>query len=275
MQYSKDMEAILSKRHDNGADYWATPDMRLVKGSPFSTLDCANLLVELGLDTSDPVLLETANMIFSTLRDDGRFKLTQGGIFPCHTIHAFQTLCKLGYAQDARLKKTIDHLLTIQHTDGGWRCNKFFFGRGPETEFSNPGPTLIALDAFRYTDLCNASDALDQAVEFLLAHWTIRQPIGPCHYGIGTLFMQVAFPFSTYNLFYYVYALSFYDKAKKDARFLEALAVLQSKLVDSSIVVERPNPRLASFACCKKGAPSELATARYRELLRNLGEHPV
>lgn len=143
MQYSKDMEAILSKRHDNGADYWATPDMRLVKGSPFSTLDCANLLVELGLDTSDPVLLETANMIFSTLRDDGRFKLTQGGIFPCHTIHAFQTLCKLGYAQDARLKKTIDHLLTIQHTDGGWRCNKFFFGRGPETEFSNPGPTLI------------------------------------------------------------------------------------------------------------------------------------
>ncbi len=227
------------------------------------------------MDPSDPVLLETANLIFSTLRDDGRFKLTQGSIYPCQTIHAFQTLCRLGYAQDARLQNTIDHLLAIQHTDGGWRCSKFFFGRGPETEFSNPGPTLIALDAFRYTDLCNASEALDQAVEFLLAHWTIRQPLGPCHYGIGTLFMQVAYPFSSYNLFYYVYVLSFYDKAKQDARFLEALAVLQSKLTDGSIVVERPNPKLASFACCKKGDLSELATARYRELLRNLGEHPA
>jgi hypothetical protein len=82
--------------------------------------------------------------------------------------------------------------------------------------------------------------------------------------------MQVAYPFSTYNLFFYIYVLSYYEKAKRDARFLEALATLQAKLRDGKIVVERPNPRLASLAFCKKGEPSILATARYRELLENI-----
>jgi hypothetical protein len=181
----------------------------------------------------------------------------------------------LGYNSDPRLHKTFDHLLDIQHSDGGWRCKKFSFGRGPETEFSNPGPTLGALDAFRFTSLINRSESLDKAVEFLLTHWTTREPLGPCHYGIGTLFMQVAFPFSSYNLFFYVYVLSFYDKAKKDERFLEALQVLESKMASGKIIVERPNPKLASFSFCEKGAPSELATERYHVILENIGANPA
>ena len=38
-QYLSDVAAILSHRHDNGADLWATPDNKLLKGSPFSTFD--------------------------------------------------------------------------------------------------------------------------------------------------------------------------------------------------------------------------------------------
>lgn len=271
-QYQSDVETILAKRHDNGGDYWTTPDKRLIKGSPFTTLDCAFMLLELGMDGSEPVLKETADLILSSWREDGRFKLSpQGAIYPCQTINAVRTLCHLGYASDRRLKKTFDHLLEIQHSDGGWRCNKFSFGRGPETEFSNPGPTLAALDAFRFTYFINKNESLDKAVEFLLDHWETRMPLGPCHYGIGTLFMQVVFPFVNYNLFFYVYVLSFYDRAKKDRRFLEALGILESKLVNGKIVVERPNPKLAGFSFCKKGEQSELGTERYLEILKNLG----
>lgn len=270
--YEQDIQAILARRQYNGADLWATPDGRLIKGSPFTTLDSATMLVELGMEESDPVLQQTAELIWSAWREDGRFKLTpQGAIYPCHTIHAARTLCHLGYAQDPRMRQTFSHLLGIQYTDGGWRCNKFSFGRGPETEFSNPGPTLMALDAFRFTNWLFSSEALDKAVEFLLNHWMVRQPLGPCHYGIGTLFMQVTYPFGAYNLFFYVYVLSFYNRAKRDARFLQALGVLQTKLVEGKIVVERPNPKLAAFTSCKKGAPSELATFRYRQILDNLG----
>ena len=34
MNYNSDIETILSHRNDNGADFWATPDKRLLKGAP-------------------------------------------------------------------------------------------------------------------------------------------------------------------------------------------------------------------------------------------------
>lgn len=271
-QYLSDVEAILSHRYDNGADYWTTPDRRLIKGSPFSTLDSVLYLLELGMEPNEPLIKECADLIFSTWKEDGRFKLyPQGSVYPCHTAHAADVLCHMGYACDARLQKTFRQLLDTQYADGGWRCNKFSFGRGPETEYSNPFPTLTVLSAFRFSDYLNKEPALDRAVEFLLEHWTIRKPIGPCHYGIGTLFMQVEYPFRNYNLFIYVYVLSFYNRAKEDNRFWEALKMLESKMLDGQIVVERNVPKLANLSFCKKGEPSALATIRYHEILKNLG----
>jgi len=270
-QFKSDIEVILSHRHDNGADYWATPDMRLIKGAPWSTLECVLFLLQLGMEPRDPVLQKTADLIFSTWQEDGRFRLyPKGAIYPCQTIHAARVLCHLGYAADGRIQKTLQHLLDIQQLDGGWRCKKFSFGRGPETEYSNPHPTLLALDLFRFNEDGGIRPALERAVDFLLDHWTIREPIGPCHYGIGTLFMKVEYPFRNYNLFQYVYVLSFYSRARGDKRFLEAFAALQSQTVDGQIVVERVVPKLAGLAFCKKGQPSILATKRYQEIIANL-----
>ena len=269
-KYQNDAEIILSHRHDQGADLWTTPDKRLVKGSPFSAYNSALMLLELGMEPSDPVLKEVAELFFSAWRKDGRFKIyPSGGIYPCHTTCSVNLMCNMGYADDDRIKKTLQYLLDTRHTDGGWRCNNFSYGRGPETECSNPMPTLNALNAFRFTD----HPPLDSAVEFLLQHWTIRTPIGPCHYGMGTLFMQVEYPFYGYNLFYYVYVLSFYDRAKKDKRFLEALNALESKMTDGQIIVERVVPKLAKLDFCKKGEPSELATKHYLEIKNNLCEN--
>ncbi len=270
MKYASDVEMILSHKHDNGADLWTTHDKRLIKGAPFSTLESVMYLLELGVEPTEPLLQEAASLIFSTWQEDGRFKLyPQGSVYPCQTIHAANVLCHMGYASDARLQKTLRHLFDIQHTDGGWRCSKFSFGRGPETEYSNPFPTLNALNAFRFSGYLNNDLALDKAVDFLLEHWTIRKPIGPCHYGIGTLFMQVEYPFRNYNLFVYVYVLSFYDQAKGDKRFLEALAMLESKMAEGQIVVERIVPKLSGLSFCQKGKPSALATKRYHEILQN------
>ena len=176
----------------------------------------------------------------------------------------------MGYVADNRIEKTLQHLLDIQYKDGGWRCKKFSFGRGPETEYSNPFPTLNALNVFRFSDYLNKESSLDKAVEFLLEHWVIRKPIGPCHYGIGKLFMEVEYPFRNYNLFLYVYVLSFYNKAKKDKRFIEAFEILKSKTKNNQIVVERVVPKLAKLSFCKKNQTSELATIRYNEILKNL-----
>jgi len=265
-----DLALVLSHRQDNGADLWATPEGNLMKGGPFSTLESAYLLAELGLDPADPVLEGAAALIWGAQREDGRFQpVPKSTILPCQTIHAAKTLCYLRFSADARLERTFAHLLETQQADGGWRCKKFFFGHGPETEFSNPGPTLTALDAFRFTNYANHDARLDHTAEFLLGHWETRAPLGPCHYGIGTLFHQIAFPFLSYNLLYYVYVLSFYTSARRDPRFLDALSVLQGKLRDGQIVVERPHAKLAQLSVCHKGEVSVLATERYREILKN------
>jgi len=270
-KYQADIDEILSHRHDQGADYWTTPDNRLLKGSPFSTYDSALMLLELGMEPSDPILKTVADLFFCIWRPDGRFKpYPKGGILPCQSAYIVKLLCRMGYQSDERIQKTFQYFMDTPYTDGGWRCNKFSFGRSPETEYSNPLPTLNVLDAFRFSDYLNKEPALDKAVEFLLEHWRIRIPIGPCQYGMGSRFMQVEYPLWYYNLFQYVYVLSFYDKAKKDERFLEALAALQSKLVDGQIVVERTSQKLAKLNFCKKDQPSELATLRYNQILMNL-----
>jgi hypothetical protein len=180
-------------------------------------------------------------------------------------------LCRLGYARDRRLRRTFDHLLDVQHVDGGWRCSKVRLGRGPATDASNPGVTLAALDAFRFSRFVNREKRLDKAVKSLLGHWKTRKPLGPCQFGIGTSFLKIEFPFLRYNLFFYVYVLSFYDGARKDARFRQALHAFESKLVEGKVVVENPNRGLAGLRFCRKGEPSDLATRRYREILRNVG----
>lgn len=52
-QYLSDVEAILSHRHNNGADLWTTLDKRLLKGAPFSTSESMSYLLELGMDAAD------------------------------------------------------------------------------------------------------------------------------------------------------------------------------------------------------------------------------
>jgi hypothetical protein len=82
--------------------------------------------------------------------------------------------------------------------------------------------------------------------------------------------MQVEYPLLRYNLFNYVYILSFYERAKSDPRFHQALEILESKLMDGKVVVENPHRKLANFSFCRKGVPSDAATAHYHEILKNL-----
>jgi hypothetical protein len=272
MNHNSDITAVLEKRYINGGDFWATVDGRLAVGSPYSTIESLQILHELGVDPDHEAVRGALNLVLESWREDGRYQLAPSGtLYPCHTANTARVLCRFGFVDDSRVQQSLSHLLEIQYDDGGWRCQKFAFGRGPETEFSNPGVTIFALDAFTFSKHLNNNPALDRAVESLLDHWTVRRPIGPCQFGIGNLFMQVEYPFLRYNIFSYVYVLSFYEKARIDERFIEALKVLRTKIdADGQIIIERPNRKLATLSAFSKGMPSEPATNRYGEILANL-----
>jgi hypothetical protein len=270
--HSEDFDQILAMRHDNGADFWATADGRIGIEKPISTLTALFIMSELNVPKSHEALRGAAELVLNACGKDGRVRYApKGSLYPCQTAVAAAALCRNGYQSDHRVQAMLEYLLSNRYQDGGWRCNKFFYGKGPETDFSNPGVTLYALDAFRLAGIHEKSQELDQAVETLLRHWTVKVPTGPCHFGIGTLFMQVEYPFLRYNLFYYTYVLSFYEKARKDERFAEALSALHEKLDDQNrLMVERPNRKLENLMICRKGEPSEAATERYFEIDNNM-----
>lgn len=270
--YGADLKQILALRHENGVDFWAAPDGRIGIEKPISTLTALLIMSELRVPQSHEAVKGAADLVLKACREDGRVRIApKGAIYPCHTALAAAALCRNGYADDRRVQAMLEHLLANRFEDGGWRCKKFIFGRGPETNYSNPGVTIFALDAFRFTGMNDESQELDAAVETLLSHWTVRVPTGPCHYGIGKLFMQVEYPFLRYNLFYYTYILSFYPKARKDGRFLEAFAALNMKLDSQNrLIVERPHRKLEKLEICRKGEPSQAATERYLEIIRNM-----
>lgn len=271
---SSDVAAILAKRHHNGGDFWATPDGRIYVGSPFSTLTSLAMLHELGVPRSHEAVRGGLNLVLAAWHDDGRIRLAPSAPwYPCYTAEAARVLCRYGHADDERLQLTAAWFLENAHDTGGWRCNFTKFGRGPETQCANPGATLFVLDALRLTGHAEAGTVVDDAVESLLVHWEIRRPCGPCHYGIGSRFMQVEYPFLRYNLFYYVYVLSFYRAAVSDPRFREAAAALAARLDDAGrVIVEAPHRGLKGLSFCRRGELSELATLRYREIVANMAQ---
>lgn len=269
---NSDLGQILATRYANGADFWATPDGRLGIEKPISTLTALLVMSDLKVQKSHEALQGAAELVLRAIRDDGRVRISpKGSIYPCHVALAAAALCRNGFASDQRVQRVLTYLLANRFADGGWRCNKFTFGRGPETNFSNPGVTLVALDALRWADRPEGTQDLDQAVETLLDHWTVRVPTGPCHFGMGTLFMQVEYPFLRYNLFYYVYVLSFYTKARQDERLKEAFEALSKKLDSQNrLIIQRPNRKLEALDICRKGEPSLAATERYFEIVQNM-----
>ena len=270
-QYEADVETIRSKRHDNGADFWATPDGRWGTGSPFSTFDCIVLLTEVGLERSDPILRGAGTVLFDTWREDGRFRpAPKATMYPCHTANAVRALCRLGHVRDRRIQRSFEHLASTQAEDGGWRCNTMRLGKSPTTDASNPGVTLSVLDGLRFRPPGERGERVDAAVGTLLAHWNTRTPLGPCAFGIGSRFAKTEYPFLRYNLFFYVYVLSFFEAARRSPEFQAALGALEEKLVGDQLVVESPNRRLAKLAFCRKGEPSLLATVRYAEIRQNV-----
>lgn len=268
-----DISAILARRHANSADFWATLDGRIYVGSPFSTLSSLGMLHELGVGPEHEAVQGGLALILNACQEDGRIHVgLKSPRYPCYTAEAARTMCRFGLTGHPALQNTVSYLIDSSHERGGWRCNFTKFGHGPETEYANPGATLYVLDVLRFfPEYLEGVDVVDKAVESLLDHWDIRKPIGPCHYGIGTLFMEVEYPFLRYNLFFYIYVLSHYGRAQGDSRFKAALAMLKSKLDDEErVIIERPHRGLKDLEFCAKGQPSSLATARYHEIQKNV-----
>lgn len=271
-EHQADIQRLLDFRHRNGADYWAGPDCKIYVGNPFSTISALCLLHELDASQSHEAVQGALSLVLGACRDDGKIKLGPNSpLHPCYTAEAARALCRFGHESSTQVERTIGYCLDSAESAGGWRCNFSKFGKGPETACANPGATLYILDTLRFFPKYRSSSAIaDDAVSFLLDHWDIRTPLGPCHWGMGSKFFKIEYPFLRYNLFYYVYVLSHFSRAVIDERFHAALEHLRSRTdKQGRIVVEARHRSLSQFEFCKINLPSGVATKRFNEILQN------
>lgn len=269
-RWDGEIQWILSRERANGGPFWSREDGNVHAPAGFSALLVLNVLGELGAARGGrPRVARAAEFLFGYQEADGAFRYAPGsGKLACIAGQALAGLGRIGAAGDDRSEAGYRWLLRGQWDDGGWRCPMARLGTSPPADASNPGATLFVLDAFRFRDNTAADEQqLAAGVDTLLRHWDTRAPLGPCRFGIGSRFRQSEYPFWRYNLFYYVYVLAHYERARRDPRFADALGLLAGQAgTDGRLIVSAPPRAWRGRSFARPGRPSDLATARWREI---------
>ena len=262
-----DIAPILARVHENCGPHWSRADGNTHAPAGFCTIDVLSVLGDLGATPGDaPEIAAAVDFLAGYQNDDGSFRYARRPTrLPCITADALGALGRLGLAATDMARAGFAWLAGQQQPDGGWRCATVRPGASPETDASNPGTTLYALDAFRFAAL--PADRAAAAVAFLLDHWDSRAPLGPCTFGIVARFLKVEYPFLRYNLFFYVHTLAHYPAARSDPRFRAALERLRSKLKAGRLAVETPHRAWAALPFGASGAQHAALDARWAEIV--------
>jgi hypothetical protein len=266
-----EIEAILNSSTNNGGRFWARTDGDIHAPAGYSTIDVLNTLGDLGVKYTDSdVVAKAVDYLFTYCHSSGCFRYNRKSAkLPCITARIVTACGRLGYT-DKRLDACYRYFLDTQQEDGGWRCNTVKIGKSPTTDASNPGTTLYVLDAFLYRKNSEGEiHQIEKGVRFLLNHWDSRIPLGPCRFGIGSTFLQTEYPLLRYNLLYYCYVLSRYRAAITDKRFLEAVAILKTKVKDGYLINENPHRAWREFSFAQKGKVSKMGTRKYQEIIES------
>lgn len=259
-------------RNINGGTVWDRKDGNIYAPIGFSTIDVLSVLGDIGIKYNEYSIIKDAIEKMMSYYDEkkGMFQYVQkGSKLPCITAKILNTLQKLEY-HNSILENSFRLFLETQDCDGGWRCATVKIGKSDSTDASNPGTTLYVLDAFKHREYSRKeNEKIDEAVLFLLKHWETKKPLGPCEFGIGTQFMKTEYPFIRYNLFYYLYVLSFYEKAKKDKRFKEAFKMLKAKETEKGIQIEHPNKNWKNILFSESNQ-CDISNIKYKQLIENI-----
>jgi hypothetical protein len=139
---------------------------------------------------------------------------------------------KMKLMEDVEIQRGMDYLISLAR-ENGWPCTvskelgKF---RGPGRK-DDPCPyvNLIMLKLLAQFDALKNSKEAQSGVESLLHLWETSQEQHPYMFFMGSDFRKLKAPFVWYDLLHVVEVLSYFEKAVKDPRFLEMVALIHSK----------------------------------------------
>lgn len=273
MDLKPEINALIARQHENGGPFWSRVDGNIHAPAGFCTIDVLHAIGQLGGSAAgNPVLKDALSFLETYQNDDGSFRYTdKQSKLPCITANVLCVFGRLGASDWPGLDAAYEWLRSNQASDGGWRCATTKLGKSPETDASNPGTTLWVLDACLFRKHSKKVKAqLNQGVDFLLDHWDSRKPLGPCTFGIGSRFLKTEFPFRRYNLFYYVFVLSQYDRAIRDHRFRQAFAALKRQAKGNGLRITAPHKAWKDSILAPETGPSRPATKYWEDICKRI-----
>ncbi len=203
-------------------------------------------LADLGLTVNDPGVAAITARILQHTSQEGPFQLpmnisaSYGGSGQeqwawalCDAPLIVYALAKLGLKDEPAVKAASAHLVSLAR-ENGWPCavskelGKF---RGPgRKEDPCPFANLAMLKALAEMDEWRASAVCRVGAETLLNLWRESLTRHPYMFYMGTDFRKLKVPFIWYDLLNVLDVLSRFDWLREDARLLEMLGLLKSKM---------------------------------------------
>jgi hypothetical protein len=226
------IRAILRSQKRDG--YWGSPkDIRAWWPKKESTFWVLGILGDFGLRRSSRRIAAACEYVFSTQHPSGGFGWGEPPTpAECFTGILVEALVKLGYADDQRLQRAYDWLLSRQRRDGGFWCKDTGqLGRRRQGEPSCAFASLCVLAALVQHPVQGQGTVVSKATEFMLTCWERRGKVKYAGHDsqIGTGWEKLKYPYTDYRILKYLDVLSRIPRARSDPRGREALALLISK----------------------------------------------
>lgn len=258
------IKQILDKRNKDG--YWGTPrdvyTWWLRKDTTFWVL---GMLADFGFTKADKRIAGACEYVLSTQLPSGGFGCRPPPKpYPCFTGILAESLARLGYASDSRLKEAYEWLTSGQRLDGGFWCKTTGLPGGPrEKEPSCAFATLCVLGALAQDPELRNSTVGQRAADFMFRCWENRGTIEYTGHDsqIGKGWQKLKYAFTDYRILKYLDILSQLKLAKTDHRMMAMMNLLMAKRGEEGRFFPESVHRVWSdFDFGQKKAPSRWVT---------------
>jgi hypothetical protein len=244
-------------------------------------------LLEIGLDTSVPEIQQAIDQILLHKDAQGVYQSAVNipphyggsgvdtfGWSPCDAPLLLRALCLADVDYPQHIKQGVDTLITLIRPNGLPCASSQELGkwRGPgRKEDCCPYATLIFLKLLLATPEYAKSELALMVANNLLDLWESSQTNHPYMFFMGTDFRKLKAPSLWYDIVSICDVLSQIEGVRNDARFIEMLEIIKSKLnKDGLLTPESVYLKLAEWDFGQKKVPSPYLTYLFHRILNRV-----
>lgn len=226
------VQKILDKQNRDG--YWGTPtDIYAWWPRKDTTFWLLGVLADFGFTRHKKEIDRACEYVFSTQLGDGGFGCGPPyRSYDCFTGILAESLGKLGYGDDSRLRKAYEWLTRRQRVDGGFWCkNTGQPGGTRQDEPSCAFGSLCVLGALTQDPKLKKTPIAENCLRFLLKCWENRDKIKYAGHDsqIGRGWEKLKYPFTDYRVLKYLDIISRLEFIKGDSRIAAMIDVVLAK----------------------------------------------